>query len=61
MIQYAYNSVHASSRLDDGLNLVHSQRWIVAFDYKFCTQEGQLIFLLELANKCKCIYYAKFH
>ena len=41
MLVYAYNSVKASGRLDDGLNLVRSQKRMLAFDYKFCTQEGQ--------------------
>ena len=39
MLQFAYNSVKASGRLEDGLNLVRSQK-CMAFDYQFCTQEG---------------------
>ena len=45
MIKYAFNSINASGRLEDGLNLVHSQKRMVAFDYQFATVEGKYIYL----------------
>ena len=40
MLKFAFNSISASGRLDDGLNLVRSQKRMVAFDYQFASQEG---------------------
>ena len=40
MLKFAFNSISASGRLDDGLNLVRSQKRMVAFNYQFATQEG---------------------
>ena len=44
MLKYAYNSISASGRLQDGLNLVRSQKRMVAFDYQFATQEGEKLY-----------------
>ena len=41
MLKYAFNSISASGRLEDGLNLVRSQQRMHAFDYQFATQEGR--------------------
>ena len=40
MLKYAYNSITVSGRLEDGLNLVCSQKRMVAFDYQLATQQG---------------------
>ena len=45
MLKFAFNSIAASGRLDDGLNLVRSQKRMVAFDYQFASQEGITPFL----------------
>ena len=50
MIKYAYNSCKASGRLRDGIDLVKSQKRIVAFDYKFATQEGAMLFNIHASD-----------
>ena len=44
MLKYIYNSCSASGRLGDGLDLVRGQKRHLAFDYKFATQEGAVLF-----------------
>ena len=44
MLKFVYNSCTASGRIGDGLDLVHGQKRHLAFDYKFATQEGAVIF-----------------
>ena len=44
MMKYVYNSCTASGRIGDGLDLVRSQKRHLAFDYKFATQEGAVLF-----------------
>ena len=46
MLKYAYNSISASGRLEDGLNLVRSQKRMLAFDYQFATQEGKSLYCI---------------
>ena len=52
MLKFIYNSCTASGRIGDGLDLVHGQKCHLAFDYKFATQEGAVIFNIHaLDNK----------
>ena len=44
MMKYVFNSCTASGRIGDGLDLVRSQKRHLAFDYKFATQEGAVLF-----------------
>ena len=44
MMKYVYNSCTASRRIGDGLDLVRSEKRHLAFDYKFATQEGVVLF-----------------
>ena len=44
MMKYVNNSCTASGRIGDGLDLVRSQKRHLAFDYKFATQEGAVLF-----------------
>ena len=44
MLKYIYNSCSASGRIGDGLDLVRGQKRHLAFDYKFATQEGAVVF-----------------
>ena len=44
MLKFVYNSCTASRRIGDGLDLVCGQKCHLAFDYKFATQEGAVIF-----------------
>ena len=44
MLKYIYNSCSASGRLADGLDLVRGQKRHLAFDYRFATQEGAVLF-----------------
>ena len=57
MIKYAYNSCKASGRLQDGIDLVKSQKRLVAFDYNFATQEGAVLFNIHAQTlRMKCNY-----
>ena len=47
MIKYVYNSCSASGGIGNGLDLVRSQKKHLAFDYKFATQEGAVLFNLH--------------
>ena len=60
MIKYVYNSCSASGRIEDGLDLVRSQKRHLAFDYKFATQEGAVLFnihALDLQDEIQILLY----
>ena len=60
MIKYVYNSCSASGRIGDGLDLVRSQKGQLAFDYKFATQEGAVLFnihALDLQDEIQLLLY----
>ena len=60
MIKYVYNSCSASGRIEDGLDLVRSQKKHLAFDYKFATQEGAVLFnihALDLQDEIQLLLY----
>ena len=48
MMKYVYNSCTASGRIGDGLDLLRSQKRHLAFDYKFATQEGAVLFNIHV-------------
>ena len=60
MLKFVYNSCTASGRIGDGLDLVCSQKQHLAFNYKFVTQEGTVIFnihALDLKDEIQLLLF----
>ena len=60
MLKFVYNSCTESGRIDDGLDLVRGQKRHLAFDYKFATQEGAVIFnihALDLKDEIQLLLF----
>ena len=60
MLKYVYNSCTASGRINDGLDLVRSQKRVIAFDYQFATQEGAILFnihALDLKDELQLLLF----
>ena len=60
MLKFIYNSCTASGRIGDGLDLVHSQKRHLAFNYKFATHEGAVIFnihTLDLKDEIQLLLF----